>query len=1416
MAGIEDIINNPNFGRLYRNNSQFKKMADRLLSDPSTRQTSLFNKIKIAVNSDNQVSFNAGAAGTFNNLRDAVIQSWAGWRTNKATTASEDAFNGAYHNKLAQHLARSGPNVTVNVKTWDTQIGSIDDFYNMIGTDKAGEFLGLPIPNQEQIRLLEVIEGGKKLSMQEILSRLGWSAKDASSIFKRLGIATSDRVLSQVQDTPFNIVGFESSKVLGQSVPGLTTQIDSLAAIVAKETGATDIGKVKKEIWDTMSDGMSFVPDANIRDLIKQTQDEGRALIKSGRVKEGNALLESSKQMLKDFNKGISFNTRILGATDVATGANFSFGKGDMIRITNEQASRLQRLVGINPRHARDIAGFFPTADDKTELSTTGVRLRTFEAQGMPSQATSNVLTTATFQDFLNPNRYFEKGVEKDIAEGLTGLQEGKITPGIRKMIEELRNWTPDPSSTVMEIGQMREAQAFVRRLDKLTSAGVNFNISGTTTKQMFSALQKHYGRYQKGKFGRNITYAGQESPFFAMRFPMAGSTSAHIRNLDFEMAMGGGRYKQTGSGLLSNTLYIDQESGRFGLRGVDIYRSKAAFGGMDLDDRLYSVLRYDSSAKRLLAFTFRDPNAMGEYNIFDADITHDRNIPEQIRKVWGEKKAAEMKIVSSPTANKNAAMRDRDRAVAILDRYFNGQKVVIDGQEISQDFIEKVNIRKMFDKTRSDRMFAPTGYAVSDSFEGYESSFLRSMRSGKEEKLDAKTMAIRLARERAIEDSGQTLSSPFVFKHLGYSEYRQGTGYFKMPQAVKDYIESTKVDPVDLTSEAIRRRIAVEQSASGLLGRYVNAESVFDEFLQSNMKGLSPALQQQMQQTLQGMVQKLPDIPREVVIDATVKDAAEGVTKAAEEGILTYHRTMGYLIGHLQGLAGAGENVGLDPVFFQQRVLSNKSGLSAMIEGYQAAGRTFGSDADLLLPENDPKAYVSRMYKFFKDTVADLEAQGKQLSQAAATNMLKEIGDMQFSPEEMGRASQFLELHAENAQRLAEVMSGVSDQAGSLESLQAMMNESGDLSDSLLDSLRVAGDEFDEANDHAIRTLDEMGLFDSSVENGIRYIAPNESTDRQILAIAKLSAENRLNDSTGRTAADALELISSSEDGLSMMDLFTRAINSRRNADIGKIRNLSDLQTYMGDSNMLKTASHDHKLSLLDRIFDLATPDTADVLQRHADDVMGSIYDSKIMGREDYVKLAQSKRAFFGEIKEGILPLSRPSLTTRAVGPTGTKRFIRREAADSAAMNVMRDRPFRERIERLDLNYISKLVEEEPWAKKGLIGAAAFAVLGIGHKIAKEMTPEESQGPPLLPGGSAYENYQSPPTPSVYGSNFNSQDDGSLYQVDVASGNYDPYELQSAMQKITGGVFNTNVYNARPSHSLRMSAIQKINELRQ
>lgn len=1416
MAGIEDIINNPNFGRMYRNNSQFRKMADRMLSDTSTKQTSLFNKIRIAVDTDNKVRFNAGAAGTFNNLREAVINSWAGWRTNKETTAATTAYNGAYHNKLAQAIARGDKNISVNVKTFDTQIGSVEDFYRMVGTNEANEFLGLVIPNQEQIRLMEVTQGGRKLSMQEILDRLGWTASDAGSIFKRLSIATSDRVLSQVQDTPFNVVTFDTSKLLGRNVPGLKTQVNALARIQAGEGASLrDIAKVRKNIWETMSDGMSFVPDASIRQMIKDNQTEGRALIQNGRIKEGTAMLESAKQMLKDFNKGVSFNTRLLGGVDAATGFNLDFGKGDSIRITNESSSRLQRLLGRTPQNPREIAAFFPRADNKPELRSTGIRMRTLEPQGLPNQATSNVITTATFQDFLNPNRYFEKAMERDIADGIEGIRQGRITPGLRKMLDELKAWTPSPDASLVEIQQMREAQSFVRRLEKMDAAGVNFNISDTTTNQMFSALQKHYGRYQKGKFGQSLNFEGQQSPFFAMRFPMAGSTSAHMHNLDFDLALNGQAYNQTGTELMSNTLYIDQKSGRFGLRGIDIYRSKAAFGGMDLDDRLYSVLRYDSSAKRLLAFTFRDPTAMGEYNIFDADIANDRNIHAKIRKVWADKKSAEMDIIASSNKNKAAAMRKRDQAVDILNRYFNGEEVLVDGERVSQNFIEKVDIKKMFDKTRANRMFAPTGYAVSDSFEGYENSLLRSMRNSKEAKLNARTMAARLGKEQAAELSGQTTASPFIFKNLGYSEYRQGTGYFQMPEAVRDYINQTgRSTTAELSSDAIRRRIATEQGASGLLGRYVNAESVFDEFLQSNMRGLSEPLRNELDQTLKGMKQKLPDIPREVVIDASVKDAAEGVINAAEEGILTYHRNLGYLIGHMQQVAGdSGERVGLDPIFFQQRVATNAAGLRAMTEGYQASGAKYVNEASLLLPENDPKAYVSQMYKFFKNTTEELVDRGKELSQEAAERMLGVVGNIEFTPEEMGRASHFLEEQSKNAAHLAATMKEIgSTDIG--ETLRMMMDESADLADAQLDRLRYASDDFEEANSAAIRTLDDMGMFDSEVENGIRYIRPGEGMNRQILAIAKLASENKIADPNIKSVMDSLTLMSNDDEGLSMLDLFNEAVKSQQFGDMSKLTSLGHIQEFMGTENALKQMSHGQKLNLLDRIMDVSTAENVPTTQRLADDVMGSIYDSGVMQRGEYLGLAHAKRAFFDETARGALPLSRPNLRMRNIGPTGTRRYIRREAADTVANDVIRNKPLRERIERLDLNYVKKLVEDEPWAKKGLVGIAAFALLGVGHKIAKEITPEEAKGPPLLPGGSAYEDYPTLPVPSIYSSGVNNQNDSSLYQVNVAGGNYDPYELQSAMQKITGGMFNTQVYPARQTHSLRMNAYQTLHEL--
>lgn len=89
--------------------------------------------------------------------------------------------------------------------------------------------------------------------------------------------------------------------------------------------------------------------------------------------------------------------------------------------------------------------------------------------------------------------------------------------------------------------------------------------------------------------------------------------------------------------------------------------------------------------------------------------------------------------------------------------------------------------------------------------------------------------------------------------------------------------------------------------------------------------------------------------------------------------------------------------------------------------------------------------------------------------------------------------------------------------------------------------------------------------------------------------------------------------------------------------------------------------------------------------------------------------------------------------------------------------------------------------------------GAVAFSAL---YQKFKDRSPEDLQGPPLLPGGSFYENKQGQYKQNIINSSQSGQN-GVTYRV-RATGKFDVNELSSSMQGVTGANVNSTSYQSR------------------
>ena len=109
----------------------------------------------------------------------------------------------------------------------------------------------------------------------------------------------------------------------------------------------------------------------------------------------------------------------------------------------------------------------------------------------------------------------------------------------------------------------------------------------------------------------------------------------------------------------------------------------------------------------------------------------------------------------------------------------------------------------------------------------------------------------------------------------------------------------------------------------------------------------------------------------------------------------------------------------------------------------------------------------------------------------------------------------------------------------------------------------------------------------------------------------------------------------------------------------------------------------------------------------------------------------------------------------------------------------------------------LKRLWNETPSLRKAGIGAG-IAILGsFAYQATKDRSPEDMQGPPLLPGGSAYESdYYKGDLPQSLGNTYaNPNMSGITYRVNVRGG-MDPRELRNNLEGIAGTTSSGTIYS--------------------
>lgn len=155
-----------------------------------------------------------------------------------------------------------------------------------------------------------------------------------------------------------------------------------------------------------------------------------------------------------------------------------------------------------------------------------------------------------------------------------------------------------------------------------------------------------------------------------------------------------------------------------------------------------------------------------------------------------------------------------------------------------------------------------------------------------------------------------------------------------------------------------------------------------------------------------------------------------------------------------------------------------------------------------------------------------------------------------------------------------------------------------------------------------------------------------------------------------------------------------------------------------------------------------------------------------------------------------------------------GLKRAARLgEAAEESERLAAGVEATRDVFRRLDSSAMRDLLRTNT-ARHGLAAMGLLVGAGILYGLHRDRSPEDMTGPPLLPGGSAYEDYDGVPASmqSAYGkiSLRGGFKPGAVFDVVVKGSNYSPYELGNKIQSITGGQMSGTIHKASSSPKSR------------
>lgn len=227
----------------------------------------------------------------------------------------------------------------------------------------------------------------------------------------------------------------------------------------------------------------------------------------------------------------------------------------------------------------------------------------------------------------------------------------------------------------------------------------------------------------------------------------------------------------------------------------------------------------------------------------------------------------------------------------------------------------------------------------------------------------------------------------------------------------------------------------------------------------------------------------KVERIEKERIVDLSQKIGLDDAVKQVEESLKGTAQDFGSFVARMQNAIGAYNQAnktnilgGIDPVMGIER-LSNFS--QEFLAGYNLEPGVTKVEqlSDVFLPMDDPKAFIAKSLKAKNDLIDSILGSREGIINEAIGKRLEELSHLEFTGEEMSRASEFISEMMGHKKILEETV-------GKADTLDALKG--------LLDS-----DQIETLNMFGLRKLQEFGLFDKvsrgSKANPIIHLKPTQ-----------------------------------------------------------------------------------------------------------------------------------------------------------------------------------------------------------------------------------------------------------------------------------------------------------------------------------